>query len=366
MVDLASGEETAHAQFEDAFAESAGAGGGLPHIDPVLYEILTSEVNTHLGVIDAYIAEAQHASPPLPASEPLLRAVHTLNGAIAMVEIPIISHVLAPLEGYIKCLRAGSEAPTAAGLAALSDASALTRSVMAALDRGDAQLPDAGDLSERITRLRDAFPEPQLMHVLFSESNDIAYEPAPQVEEAPEVTTEHEATFDVESAGFAAAGVSEADVHAADESTTSARSQDEDAALLAALEALDQSAVQVAAVEVAADESADALNPDDSGAEAESIVLGGSIGTEDAATEAWVQQQLEEHSVEHVEPTAAEAEAELRASEPPVAADEPIAEFSASADEAFADAAAPEEVATARIHFATRTHCGTFHRIAAC
>ncbi|MEO6687808.1 MAG: Hpt domain-containing protein, partial [Dokdonella sp.] len=53
--------------------------GPLPNVDPVLFDILQSEVAAHLAVIDDYLS---HGTPEaIPVSEQLLRAVHTLNGA---------------------------------------------------------------------------------------------------------------------------------------------------------------------------------------------------------------------------------------------------------------------------------------------
>jgi chemotaxis protein histidine kinase CheA len=163
----------------------AATSSPLPHIDPLLYDIFTSEVAAHLGVIDAFVAEAQAAYQPLPASEPLLRAVHTLNGAVAMVDVPVITQVLAPLENYIKRLCAGHLAPTPDGLMVLSEASELIRRVLAALDR-ETHLPNADDLAQRIGMLRDTLPEPQqFMHTLFARG-DAAHETA---EAAPVVDT---------------------------------------------------------------------------------------------------------------------------------------------------------------------------------
>jgi len=156
----------------------------LPNIDPVLYDIFTSEVATHLGVMDAFVAGARAPNAPSPASEPLLRAVHTLNGAVAMVDVPVITHVLAPLENYIKRLCAENRAPEPAGVDALDQTSTLIRNVIAALDRGDANLPDSDELAQRICVLRDALPEPQLMHTLFSRGEE-AEAPA-RVEESPD------------------------------------------------------------------------------------------------------------------------------------------------------------------------------------
>ena len=163
-------EEVAALAGGDLAEQTAFAAGPLPNVDPVLFEILKSEVATHLSAIDAYL-EQWHASPSLPVSEPLLRAVHTLNGAIAMVDIPTITHVLAPLEGYVKRLRARQASPDVAGAAALAESSALVRDSIAALETARPQLPDSDALAARIADLRDRLPEPEMMHVLFSETH---------------------------------------------------------------------------------------------------------------------------------------------------------------------------------------------------
>jgi chemosensory pili system protein ChpA (sensor histidine kinase/response regulator) len=171
--------EAFHAAAETAFELPAAS--PLPNIDPVLYDIFRSEVATHRAVMDAYVDAARAAGGVLPASEPLLRAVHTLNGAVAMVDVPVITHVLAPLENYIKRLCAGQLAPDDAGLAAIADTSTLIDAVITALDRGDPRLPDSDELAFRVSVLRDALPEPQLMHTLFSVSDE---EPAAPAAEA--------------------------------------------------------------------------------------------------------------------------------------------------------------------------------------
>lgn len=187
--------------FAFADAPPPVSGSPLPNIDPVLYEIFTSEVASHLGVIDAFLAESRGAGGKgLPASEPLLRAVHTLNGAVAMVDVPVITHVLAPLESYIKRLCAGGQAPGEEGLAVLTDVASVTREVMSALERGDSYLPESDALAHRIEVLRDALPEPQFMHPLFARdehAHDVAAEaPAAPVDalaapvEAPVETVE--------------------------------------------------------------------------------------------------------------------------------------------------------------------------------
>ncbi len=159
------------------FDENELIAGPLPNIDPVLFDILKSEVAAHLDTIDSYLADLK-ASPGLPTTEPLLRAVHTLNGAIAMVDIPVISQVLAPLEGYVKRLRARQQPPDTAGVAALTETSKLAAGVLAELESNNPQLPNSDELAARVTQLRDTLPEPEMMHTLFSLAEDEASTPA--------------------------------------------------------------------------------------------------------------------------------------------------------------------------------------------
>jgi chemosensory pili system protein ChpA (sensor histidine kinase/response regulator) len=154
--------------------------GPLPNIDPVLFDILQSEVAAHLGVADDYLANC--VPTPVRASESLLRAVHTLNGAIAMVDIPSIGNVLAPLETYIKRLRAADTLPGADGIAAMRDTVALTRDVMRRLESGDAKLPDSSVLATRMMALRDALPEPEASLTWYSDVAD-PHIPAPSAGE---------------------------------------------------------------------------------------------------------------------------------------------------------------------------------------
>ena len=140
--------------------------GPLPNIDPVLFDILQSEVAAHLDVIDDYRARCERE--PVVASEALLRAVHTLNGAIAMVDIPVIGHVLAPLESYVKRLRGVSAAPDAAGIDVLRDTASLTREVMLRLEARNPDLPDSSALVARVTALREVLPEPESSLPLYS------------------------------------------------------------------------------------------------------------------------------------------------------------------------------------------------------
>lgn len=144
--------------------------GPLPGLDPVLFDILKSETAMHLGVVDEFLTQAGYVD--LPVSEPLLRAAHTLSGAIAMVEIESLTHLLAPLEGYLKRMRASATPIDAAGIAALGESAAFVRETMDCLDRGSSQLPDTSALAARVIELRDTLDEPESALHLYHQGED--------------------------------------------------------------------------------------------------------------------------------------------------------------------------------------------------
>ncbi|EIL99725.1 hybrid sensor histidine kinase/response regulator [Rhodanobacter thiooxydans] len=143
----------------------------MPPVDPVLLEILRSEVAQYLQTIRAAI---QRSGDELPIGEELLRAVHTLHGAIAMVDIPLLTQLLSPLEGLFKRLRAANLPLSSEGLRLLGQAVDVVDRVMGQFDAVEPQLPDADALTAQITNLRDRYPESKVAHVVFE----------PQAEEA--------------------------------------------------------------------------------------------------------------------------------------------------------------------------------------
>src|SRR5690606_21283491 len=69
-------------------------------VDALLLEILDAEVTGHLVTVDAWVARA--STGQTQASEELLRALHTMNGAFAMTELPTVAQALTPGEGYVR------------------------------------------------------------------------------------------------------------------------------------------------------------------------------------------------------------------------------------------------------------------------
>ncbi|GAB1408397.1 hypothetical protein MASR1M8_23160 [Thermomonas brevis] len=130
-------------------------------VDAVLLEILGTEVGGHLETVDAWLAQARGGDATV--NDGLLRAIHTLNGAFAMTELPSVTAFTTPAEGYVKRLLAAGQAADAGGIAVLSEVAEAVRTSTAALQAGmPAQVPLFGALAGRVATLRDALPEASL------------------------------------------------------------------------------------------------------------------------------------------------------------------------------------------------------------
>src|SRR5690606_4119049 len=100
-------------------------------IDPLLLEILDAEVNGHLQTVDAWVAAARAGDAA--GSDPLLRALHTMNGAFAMTEVPVINTVLSPAEHYARRLLAAGASASPEGVEAIADLAAVVRATVETL-----------------------------------------------------------------------------------------------------------------------------------------------------------------------------------------------------------------------------------------
>ncbi|MFO1493737.1 MAG: Hpt domain-containing protein [Lysobacterales bacterium] len=127
-------------------------------VDPMLMEILSSEVSAHLATIHQYLDQS-HADQAPPVTEEVLRAVHTLNGALSMVDLPVLTRVVAPLEGYLKRLRARGLQPSVEGVQALRESAQCIAAVMSALE-AHGETPNTDALAQRVVALRDDLPAP--------------------------------------------------------------------------------------------------------------------------------------------------------------------------------------------------------------
>ncbi len=84
-----------------------------------------------------------------------------------MVDIPLLIHLLSPLESLLKRLRAAGQPLSNEGVRLLRQSADVVDEVMAQFDAAHPQLPDASALIARLDELRDHQPEPQIAHVVF-------------------------------------------------------------------------------------------------------------------------------------------------------------------------------------------------------
>ena len=151
----------------------------VAHVDPVLLEILGSEVGGHLETVDAWLAQARAGDGSV--NDGLLRAIHTLNGAFAMTEVPSVTAFTAPAEGYVKRLLAANAPADAEGIATLGEVAEAVRVSTAALQTTPAQVPVYAALAARVAALRETLPEASLPFI------DPAVEAARKAAEEAEV-----------------------------------------------------------------------------------------------------------------------------------------------------------------------------------
>ncbi|MDO1529116.1 Hpt domain-containing protein [Fulvimonas sp. R45] len=312
------------------FATEALPGPALPPVDPVLLEILRSEVAQYLQTIRAAVARA---AGELPVDDGLLRAVHTLHGAIAMVDIPLLTQLLSPLESLLKRLRGAGHALSPEGVSLLGQSADVVDRVMAQFDAERPELPSVDALIARLVELRDREPEPQVAHAVFG-----PHEPDADAEAAP-------ATAD---AGPAAEGgpvdeaepAIEAEAHAPP--TAAPATSEEDAAFAALLASMHESLDTEPVVPAA---PAEATAPDMSPAADAPEPAEGIAGDADLPHAVADTRHDDAEAVFHPEPAADEPAAALahdadehEAEAAPPPADDDVA---SAADEAAASAGAP-------------------------
>ncbi len=319
------------------------AGPVLPPVDPVLLEILRSEVAQYLQTIRATILRG---GDELPIGEDLLRAVHTLHGAIAMVDIPLLTQLLSPLEGMFKRLRASNVPLSSEGVRLLSQSADAVDQVMAQFDAAEPQLPQVEALTAQILAMRDRYPESQVAHVVYE----------PREEEAETAAATDDAAM------TASLDASMAEASAGDADTASAETPGEQP-LHAAVDPEDAHHAELAAELVAA---LGAFEPETAAAER---AVAEQVAAEKVAAEQLLAEQAAEHAAierARVEQAAAEqAAAEAREAERVAAqaaserahaeqAAEQVAAELAAAERAAAEQAAAERVAAEQAAAAER------------
>ncbi len=134
---------------------------GIPaSVDAVLLEILDAEVSGHLVTIEQWLAAAQ--AQPRHADDGLQRSIHTLNGAFAMTEVPVITEITGPTEIYIKRLLAAGIPASVEGVEGLAAVADAIRRTLSTLKTPAPRVPTFDGLADRMRALRDSLPDARL------------------------------------------------------------------------------------------------------------------------------------------------------------------------------------------------------------
>ncbi len=250
------GVATAHDAVAAEKQEIPASGTVAVQVDPVLLEILGGEVGSHLETIDAWLAQARAGDSVV--NDGLLRAIHTLNGAFAMTEVPSVTAFTTPAEGYVKRLLAAAMPAGVDGIAAIAEVAEAIRTSTAALQFTPAEVPLYTALVIHIAGLRDGLPEANLFFPTVdfaAEAERLAAEEAEAAARiaAEQVEAERLAAEEAEAAARIAAEQAEAERLAAEEAEAAARiaAEQAEAERLAAEEA--EAAARIAAEQAEAE-----------------------------------------------------------------------------------------------------------------
>src|SRR5690606_16426354 len=126
-------------------------------VDSVLREILEAEVSSHLETMDAWLASARQS--PAPATDALLRAIHTMNGAFAMTDVPEITAVTDAAETFIKRALGGGQPVEADAVDAIAGTTEAIRGCILALQSESPRIARHTALVGRLQALAAALPE---------------------------------------------------------------------------------------------------------------------------------------------------------------------------------------------------------------
>ncbi|KRG64891.1 hypothetical protein ABB26_05945 [Stenotrophomonas humi] len=156
------GAPAAHAAVDEHVFEVAPQiaddGEGMPaSVDSVLREILEAEIGVHLETVNHWLAQSQ--LQPQPVSEDLLRAVHTMSGAFAMTDVPVITGITTPAESFVKRSLAAGITPAGSGVDALAQMATAVATTITALRDPSPRIPAFPGVAERLQALADALPD---------------------------------------------------------------------------------------------------------------------------------------------------------------------------------------------------------------
>ncbi len=144
-----------------------------PDYDAALLEIFTGEAQTHLGLIDSYVAEYL-TSGKNDVSNDLQRALHTLKGSTQTANVDSIACFVMPLESCLKDLRERNLPLNDNFVEILDDAAGLARQGLELLPETKADaIPGVQRLLQRIEQLQTQIEQEELATTAEEEDADI-------------------------------------------------------------------------------------------------------------------------------------------------------------------------------------------------
>jgi len=133
---------------EPAAAEEEKPAEDIPQLDPVLLDIYSKEAEGHIQEIENYIY-AWREGGSHKVTEPLIRALHTLQGSSRMAGVTSVADVCASLEKYAKALQATHQSLGENGIDALEACLNYAKAMLKFLIEGEGQFPD-GDAAQQL------------------------------------------------------------------------------------------------------------------------------------------------------------------------------------------------------------------------
>ncbi len=110
----------------------------IPVLDPVLLEIYSKESEGHIAEIESFVQQLNEGGSRR-VTEPLIRALHTLQGSSRMAGVVSVADICAKLEKYAKTLQASNETVDGDGIEAFVECTRYIRAMLAFLADSDNQ-----------------------------------------------------------------------------------------------------------------------------------------------------------------------------------------------------------------------------------
>ncbi|MDJ0928889.1 MAG: Hpt domain-containing protein [Gammaproteobacteria bacterium] len=173
-------DEAEAVEEESAAEEVEPVAAGM---DPVLLDILTKEVDTHVATIREFIDESRHGTPPFAIPEALYRSCHTLHGSVTMAKAEQAAALTGPLNLLIRRAFDHDVPVEQAVLDACNDSADALEGVMQAITT-DSPWPDTADLRARLTGLDEAL-QAKISELAAEEESGAEEAAAEPVEETP-------------------------------------------------------------------------------------------------------------------------------------------------------------------------------------